>query len=357
MLLHFLKETKNTNHTESSPSKSPARQGREGFSKSYLNSDNSSFPPNIPVGNSRKREKAKTERNMADDCNHDVVNGDDDDYQQSHSYGGDNDDDVEEDALLDSDNEEENKKDLDWHLGRLTSTPSQPSQWKTFSSAALPQHSKRKGHILDSTLSAHNDTSYNAISRAGTQQQSFNQHQFATQQQGRPLTQQLESSYEKNIMNDISSTNGLRSSSSRSIPTYLNNSITGAGNEEASILNVDDNMTISDEYGSELQCDFTNFSNITMMLETAKAQMGNDTGRVGVNENDMMPSLKSSLPAVDLLTNPSGETSVNSMSATSIPIEAGRGPPSTAARPVSTATGATLASGQSHGLFAAVMRK
>ena len=130
MLLHFLKESGSSALSTGSPNKSPSRPSRIVYDSARLR-----VPLQLSMSeqgvSSGERTKPSQARGIASikNTHTDIVD---------HSA-------VDEDVLADSDDEEMKEKDLDWHLGRLTSRQSMLSQWsQTLSSTAAHYSSKNK---------------------------------------------------------------------------------------------------------------------------------------------------------------------------------------------------------------------
>ena len=130
MLLHFLKESGSSALSTGSPNKSPSRPSQIVYDSARL-----SVPLQLSMSDqgvsSGERINPLQARGILS-----VKNTHTDTVDHSA---------VDDDVLADSDDEEMKEKDLDWHLGRLTSRQSVLSQWsQTLSSTAAHYSSKNK---------------------------------------------------------------------------------------------------------------------------------------------------------------------------------------------------------------------
>ena len=286
MLLHFLKESSNSN-SNSNVSTSPMRSAAILQYQSVAHS---------AVGSEVEGR---------------VKSGD------TESYGDENGDGVDEDILADSD-EEDGEKDLDWHLGRLTRRQSVLSQWSRSlsSTAAIYCGPKREGAAGTRSSQSTKQTvrpDPTLTSRRVPTTAPARKTVSATNKAHVPIhipssppnsTLRHKKSPEKLSINSKNNERivprsptlmrvrlgdervGLRSSSNtpRKVTVGVPNDTIIEGNSNISIVGDQRpgfEESIPHEEGSmsvypEL-CEFTNFSNITMILDNAKVLMqGNE---------------------------------------------------------------------------------
>ena len=241
---------------------------------------------------------------------------------------------VDEDVLADSD-EEMVEKDLDWHLGRLTSRQSVLSQWsQTLSSTAAQYSSKNKkvaSNSLPQRVESSRDHSVPAADhekqrlppadaiqpqvqtqplhksdRRGSHRKPDEQRQGVVK--GRPRSTSSSSSSSSSsrsssgIVDKSCHRNGVRNSSyidhhpaqsdDSSPPTAEEESISEAPIVASEVLNRSALLTTSSTYSAyaENEFSFCNFSNMTNMLESAKVILNSNNRNVDAQYDSTLPS-------------------------------------------------------------------
>ena len=296
MLLHFLKESGSSALSTGSPNKSPSRPSRIVYDSARLR-----VPLQLSMSeqgvSSGERTKPSQARGIASikNTHTDIVD---------HSA-------VDEDVLADSDDEEMKEKDLDWHLGRLTSRQSMLSQWsQTLSSTAAHYSSKNKkltSNGLSQRIEKSRDPHVSTTGQNGQRHRTVDTVQSLHKSDGRESLRIVDGHrpgpVEDNCGSSSSSSSGSRCNRSNSVidkdkcrtgvsntshvdchPAHSDDNLLSTSDKELVSMTpsvapeVVDGLTslvTPSTYGyAENDFSFGNFSNMTNILESAKVILG-----------------------------------------------------------------------------------
>ena len=323
MLLHFLKESSSNASSTGSPSKSPNRSSQIAYDSSGSIVPRQLSMSDHGAGSNEGRNSSRSHGTISDKdarsytpSNRDTVD---------HSA-------VDEDVLADSD-EEMVEKDLDWHLGRLTSRQSVLSQWSQTLSSTAAQYSSKNKKVPSNNLSQRVVSSKDHSLLAAdlekqrlpptdaikSQAQSQSLHKSDRRGSHRMLDEQRQGVVEDRSSSSSSSSSGSSSRNSSGIvdknsarnssnssyidhhpaqsddsspPNAAEDLISEAPIVASEVLNRSTLLTTSSTYSAyaENEFSFCNFSNMTNMLESAKVILNSNNRKVDAQCDSSLPS-------------------------------------------------------------------
>lgn len=319
MLLHFLKESSSNASSTASPSKSPNRSSQIVYDTAVSIVPRQLSMSDHGVGNNEGRNSSRSHGALSDKDSRSYITSNIDTIDHSA---------VDEDVLADSD-EEMVEKDLDWHLGRLTSRQSVLSQWsQTLSSTAAHYSSKNKklaSNSLSQRVESSREPSVAATDHGGqrfppadgieAQAQSQSLHKSGRGGSHRVLDEQRQG-----VVKDRSSSSSSSSRNSSGIvdegsyrnsacnsnyidhpPARRDDSSPSTAEEESisvapivapEVLNRSALLATSSTYSeyAENEFSFCDFSNMTNMLESAKVILNSNNREADAQYDSTLPS-------------------------------------------------------------------